>query len=105
MICGFGFGGFFFGIISKHLCNPTDVRPVLQPTSNGNEILFLEEVAARVPTMIRSLNLCWIALWAFGLCTITRYHDPLEQSTIDEKINLEGNKQSTAEAEAEAKAE
>ena len=73
VICGFGFGGFFFGIISKHLCNPNDMRPVLLPTSLGNERLFLAEVASRVPTMIRTLNLIWIGLWLFGLCTITRY--------------------------------
>ena len=76
VICGFGFGGFFFGPISKYLCNPNDVRPVLVPTSMGEERLFLAEVASRVPMMIRTLNLCWIGLWVFGLCTITRYHNP-----------------------------
>jgi len=78
VICGFGFGGFFFGIISKHFCNPNDVRPVLLPTSLGQERLFLAEVAQNVPSMIRKLNLIWISLWVFGLLTITRYHKPGE---------------------------
>jgi len=29
VICGFGFGGFFFGMITKSICNPDDIRPEL----------------------------------------------------------------------------
>lgn len=35
VICGFGFGGFFFGIIIRHLCNPDNVRPILVDTPHG----------------------------------------------------------------------
>ena len=28
VICGFGFGGFVFGILAKQFCNPDDLRPV-----------------------------------------------------------------------------
>lgn len=73
VICGFGFGGFFFGIISKYLCNPDDLRPELVMTSLGPENMFGKEVAERVPAMLRSLCLIWIGLFTFGLFTITRY--------------------------------
>jgi hypothetical protein len=73
VICGFGFGGFFFGIISRHLCNPDNLRPVKTETSNGVENLFGPEVSERVPQMIRSLCIVWIGLFVFGLLTITRY--------------------------------
>ena len=42
VICGFGFGGFFFGMISKHLCNPDDLRPSLVETHLGPERMFGE---------------------------------------------------------------
>lgn len=73
VICGFGFGGFIFGMISQHLCNPNDIRPQLMETSNGLERMFGQEVAERVPHMIRSLCKIWISLFIFGLLTITRY--------------------------------
>jgi hypothetical protein len=73
VICGFGFGGFFFGILSQYLCNPNDVRPKLLMTSLGPENLFGKEVAERVPSMLRSLCLVWVALFTFGLFTITKY--------------------------------
>lgn len=73
VICGFGFGGFFFGLISKSLCNPDDIRPELMQTSLGPENMFGKEVSERVPSMLRSLCLIWIALFTFGLMTITKF--------------------------------
>lgn len=35
VICGFGFGGFIFGLVSKHLCNPDNFRPVPTETIYG----------------------------------------------------------------------
>ena len=74
VICGFGFGGFFFGMISKHLCNPDDLRPSLVETHLGPERMFGEQVAVRVPGMIRKLCMIWICLWLVGVLTITKYH-------------------------------
>ena len=37
IICGFGFGGFFFGIISNRFANPDNVRVVLVDYGDGEE--------------------------------------------------------------------
>jgi len=78
VICGFGFGGFFFGIISKRLCNPDDLRPILVDTYLGPERMFGPEVSERVPTMIRSMCTIWIGLWIFGILTISKFDDSSE---------------------------
>jgi hypothetical protein len=74
VICGFGFGGFFFGILTNRICNPDDIRPIPTQTTDGLENLFPPEVAMRVPGMWRSLGQVWAALFLFGICSITRYY-------------------------------
>lgn len=70
VICGFGFGGFIFGLVSKHLCNPNNLRPVLTDTIYGPENMFGPEVSSNVPSMIRQMNTIWISLWIFSLLTV-----------------------------------
>lgn len=70
VICGFGFGGFFFGILTNRLCNPNDIRPVQTQTTDGFENLFPTEVSMRVPTMWRTLGAVWAFLFIFGLIVI-----------------------------------
>lgn len=96
VICGFGFGGFFFGIISKHLCNPDNLRPIQTETSNGLENLFGPEVSARVPSMIRNLCLIWISLFVIGLLTITKYKQHNEQD-VNESLSFEQEPRSEEE--------
>ena len=108
VICGFGFGGFFFGLICNQLCNPNDLRPVTTLTPYGEEELFGEEVAVLVPGMLRKMCLVWIALWLFSLCTISQYShqatddsygtDSSSQSSTDLKQAMESELESRAEA-------
>ena len=108
VICGFGFGGFFFGLICNRLCNPNDLRPVTTLTPYGEEELFGEEVAVLVPSMLRKMCLIWIALWLFSLCTISQYNhqatddsygtDSSSYSSTDLKQALESELESRAEA-------
>ena len=73
ILCGFGFGGFFFGIIINRICNP-DNLPVQEYLIEGTyEQLFPKEVGERVPDMIRKLDLIWICLLFFGACTVHTY--------------------------------
>ena len=67
VICGLGWGGFFFGILTNRLCNPDDIRPILTETTDGFENLFPIEVAMRVPAMWRSLGLVWACLTHYSL--------------------------------------
>ena len=70
IICGFGFGGFFFGLITNHLCNPDNLKPQMYEVISGSgvyENLFPAEVAMRVPAMLRQLDLIWLCLLIFGL--------------------------------------
>lgn len=84
VICGFGFGGFIFGLICNALSNPTDERPIIYQTPNGPQSLFGVNVADRVPFMLRRMCLIWIGLFIFSLCTITRYKSDKEiQETSD----------------------
>jgi len=76
IVSGFGFGGFFFGIITNKLCNPDNVHVELMETSPGSgkfENFFPDEVAERVPEMIRQLVFIWALLLAFGIVTITTF--------------------------------
>jgi Na+/melibiose symporter-like transporter len=90
VICGLGWGGFFFGILTNRLCNPDDIRPILTETTDGFENLFPIEVAMRVPAMWRSLGLVWACLFAFGLITITEYkHSETKTEEKQQELDLE----------------
>jgi len=49
IICGFGFGGFFFGMIANRLCNPNNIEVQKYLIDGEEEQLFPNEVAERVP--------------------------------------------------------
>mmetsp|Transcript_43040 Transcript_43040/g.31425 ORF Transcript_43040/g.31425 Transcript_43040/m.31425 type:complete len:130 (-) Transcript_43040:833-1222(-) len=49
ILCGFGFGAFFFGFIAIALVNPNNEEPVV--VENGDK-LYSYDVAERVPFML-----------------------------------------------------
>jgi MFS family permease len=54
IICGFGFGGFIFGLIMNRLCNPENELPLDYAVKIGlEEKLFPPSVAGRVPAALR----------------------------------------------------
>jgi hypothetical protein len=87
--CAFGFGGFFFGLIQKQLCNPNNFDPQIIRTWYGTEeLMFDENVASRVPYMLRSMNLLWMSLFTFGVLTITRRDDLNTAEKVSEDFQL-----------------
>lgn len=95
IISGFGFGGFLFGNVSHHLCNPDNVKVMAMTTNDGHVVrLFPESVAVNVPYMLRTLDCIFFGLIAFGTLTISKYNGPeikehlLETETTS--INEEG---------------
>ena len=76
IICGFGFGGFFFGIITNRLCNPDNIAVQKFMIDGEEEQLFPKEVAERVPYMLRTLDLIWTSLFLFAACTVHTYKAP-----------------------------
>ena len=95
IICGFGFGGFIFGIVTNMLCNPDNIEVQKFMIEGKEEQLFPEEVAKNVPSMLRTLDLIWFCLFFFGACTVQTYQPPLTLLEEDVEINLtdESNKQ------------
>ena len=77
IICGFGFGGFFFGIIANTLCNPENFYVVLIDYGNGMrpEQLFPAQVAERVPFMLRTLAGIWVCLFLFGVLSVSTFEE------------------------------
>jgi hypothetical protein len=74
IISGYGFGGFIFGNISHHLCNPDNIKVMPYTDALGHKMnLFPNEVAMNVPYMLRSLGTMWLCLFAFGLLVISKY--------------------------------
>lgn len=77
IISGFGFGGFFFGIIMNLLCNPDNIDVQKYMVDGVEEQLFPKAVAERVPYMLRTLDIIWTCLFIFGACTVHTYKSPL----------------------------
>ena len=77
ILCGFGFGGFFFGFIMNRLCNPENISVQKYIIEGTEEQLFPKEVGERVPEMIRKLTMIWTCLFLFGACTVHTYKPPL----------------------------
>lgn len=74
IISGFGFGGFFFGLITNRLANPNNLTAQPVEIKPGvTEYFFSSEVAENVPGMFRKLCMIWTGLLIFGLITITEY--------------------------------
>jgi hypothetical protein len=83
IICGFGFGGFIFGIVTNLLCNPDNVSVNTYIVEGEEEQLFPAEVASRVPRMLRQLDLIWTCLFIFGACTVHTYKQNVEIHSAD----------------------
>jgi OFA family oxalate/formate antiporter-like MFS transporter len=69
IIGSYGFGSFFFSLISSKLVNPTGANPTIE---DGNITFYDSNVADRVPYMIRVLVYIWIVLVAIGVLLISR---------------------------------
>lgn len=89
VISGFGFGGFFFGIITNMIANPDNEAATAVEIEPGvEEYFFFGPVAEGVPSMLRKLCLIWLCLLVFGLLTIREYTPP--QVADDTFYNVEG---------------
>ncbi len=66
IIGAYGFGSFFFSLLSTKLVNPNKENPSIDGT------YFAPEVANRVPYMIRTLDYIWMGLCFVSVCLITR---------------------------------
>lgn len=88
VVCGFGFGGFLFGIVTNRLCNPDDIKPSPVETKDGLENLFPAEVAERVPSALRQIGFIWAGLIVFGILTVNKKAESAR--TIDEPLLPDG---------------
>ena len=86
--CGFGFGGFIFGIVTNMLCNPENIEVQKYMIDGKEEQLFPEEVAKNVPSMLRTLVIIWSCLLLFGACTVNTYQPSSTQLQEDQNPNL-----------------
>lgn len=55
----YGFGSFIYSQISRAICNPDDLAATLE-TDTKELKLFNDEVASRVPNMMRVLSLLFL---------------------------------------------
>jgi len=69
IIGAYGFGSFFFSLISTKLVNPTGANPTIE---DGNITFYDSTVASRVPYMIRTLVYIWVCLVTIGVILISR---------------------------------
>lgn len=69
IIGSYGFGSFFFSLISTKLVNPTGADPTIE---DGNITFYDSYVADRVPFMIRTLVYIWLVLVMIGVLFISR---------------------------------
>jgi len=92
IISGFGFGGFIFGNVSHHLCNPDNLSVEPYVNAAGHKMnLFPDSVAERVPFMMRSLASIWLGLFVIGLLCISKYDGVLYNEHQDAKVRPEIN--------------
>ena len=100
IICGFGFGGFTFGIVTNRLCNPDNLTVQKFMIDGEEEHLFPEEVAKRVPEMIRTLDIIWLCLFFFSACTVHTYKPPvclLDLNSHPSSVSLNNDKEDLRE--------
>ena len=67
---GFGFGSFIFSQISTAVVNPAGLDPI--PDASHAVNFYPEEVAMRVPIMIRQMTYIWCFLVLIGICLTSR---------------------------------
>ena len=70
IVCGFGFGAFFFNFISTYIVNPENLKPV--PDHFGHGEYYDERVVVHVPKMIRVLCICWAVLCVISALLIKK---------------------------------
>jgi len=108
IVSGFGFGGFLFGYVGHHSCNPDNLKVIPMYTNAGYKInLFPESVAENVPHMLRTLDIIFVVLIVLGVMFVTKF-DNKDQSERLDSINNEETEApltSTPEQEAELIAE
>ena len=68
---GYGFSSFIFAFVSTKLVNPNDLKPEIYDAKN-KVTYFGDEVADRVPFMIRTLATIWSVLVILAVCLISR---------------------------------
>lgn len=78
IICGFGFGGFFFGILMRRLCNPDNISVQKYVIDGEVEQLFPTEVAERVPYMLHTLLIIWTCLFVFACFAVNTYQPQID---------------------------
>ena len=78
IISGFGFGGFFLGYVSHHLCNPDNLKVITMTTDSGHPVkLFPEAVAINVPNMLHKLDIIFLVLILAGIFMVTKFDGDL----------------------------
>ena len=74
MLGAFGFGSFVFGLISHAVCNPDNEHPNVEAADGS--VFYSAKVAARVPTLLYTLAICWAGL-AVIACLLVRRNPEL----------------------------
>ena len=72
ILAGYGFGTFIFSQISTKIVNPDNLDPTLDDPNNPDIKFYDDEVADRVPLMIRTLAYIWAGLAFVGFLLIFR---------------------------------
>ncbi|CDW86897.1 major facilitator superfamily protein [Stylonychia lemnae] len=85
VLCGFGFGAFFFNLISTAVVNPKGL--------DSKDGLFPAEVANNVPKMIRVLTICWACISAISILLFFPYQEPpKQQQAISRGVTMDDEK-------------
>ena len=71
IVGGYGFASFIFTFLSTKLVNPNNLKPEIYDEEN-DVTYFGDEVADRVPLMIRTLVAVWTVFVLLAICLISR---------------------------------
>lgn len=69
IVCGYGFGTTFFGLLTTAIVNPENLTPEVEG------LYFPLQVAERVPEMIRACAAGYFCLMMFSLLTVKKNPD------------------------------
>ena len=87
---GYGFGSFIFSQISTKIVNPDGLDPTISDPNNPDITFYGDEVADRVPLMIRTLVYIWACLAFIGFLLIFRKPQDQEIKVADEVLSSDG---------------
>ena len=73
ILCGYGFGGFIFGLLTANIANPDNLKP------DVDQYYFPVEVANRVPFMFKVCAVSWTSLYLIAILTVCRNPDYVKQ--------------------------